>query len=240
MQVLDEVLEMCDYGICFINSDNARAPWIQFEAGALSKISNNAKVVVILLDNNVDSLDGNPLSQFQYVLFDKIQIKSGVFEKIIKTFKLEDSKDIFINRFEINWEKFYEKSTKISNDSKTDRQNDEDILNDKEELDTIKKMLVDVLNLQKTELNQTVKDSMGLLNELKKLLKIMNPEDFSRMQVHYKIDRYEKTFQQIIYEIEEVLDSLDNDDIKDNVLIIDRIKEKLDNIIGKAVSSIND
>lgn len=58
-------LSSIDFGIIVVTKNNINAPWILFEAGALSKSVNG---VVIPLLCGVESLDAatSPLSQFQY------------------------------------------------------------------------------------------------------------------------------------------------------------------------------
>ena len=61
-------LDNSDFGILFITKDNINAPWINFEAGALSKAVNSARVCPFLYDvKNID-LRNVPLLQFQTTL----------------------------------------------------------------------------------------------------------------------------------------------------------------------------
>ena len=63
-------LEECGFGIIVLTSSNLTAPWILFEAGALSKMVGRAQVSSILMD--VDIIDvKQPLSQFQNTIFSK-------------------------------------------------------------------------------------------------------------------------------------------------------------------------
>jgi hypothetical protein len=57
-------LEEVDFGILCLTKDNLNAPWILFEAGALSKSVEDGRVVPFLIDLSPEELDG-PLSQFQ-------------------------------------------------------------------------------------------------------------------------------------------------------------------------------
>jgi hypothetical protein len=63
-------LQSCNFGVFCITSDNRTAPWIHFEAGALSKIVESSHVVPILFDLPQSDLQG-PLTMFQAVLFNK-------------------------------------------------------------------------------------------------------------------------------------------------------------------------
>jgi hypothetical protein len=56
-------LETTDFGILCLTSENLSAPWLHFEAGALSKIA-EARVVPILYEINPGDIQG-PLGDFQ-------------------------------------------------------------------------------------------------------------------------------------------------------------------------------
>jgi hypothetical protein len=70
-------LENCQFGIIFLTKENLEAPWVLFEAGALSKNLGKARVCSILLDKTLTTgqLSNNPLSQFQISKFNKSDIK---------------------------------------------------------------------------------------------------------------------------------------------------------------------
>jgi acyl carrier protein len=57
-------LEECSFGIVCLTQENVEAPWILFEAGALSKIVSANSVCPYLLDIEFSDI-GGPLSQFQ-------------------------------------------------------------------------------------------------------------------------------------------------------------------------------
>lgn len=58
-------LEASSFGILCITSDNTRAPWLVFEAGALSKSLGKGRVVPYLLDMDWGQLVNSPLAAFQ-------------------------------------------------------------------------------------------------------------------------------------------------------------------------------
>lgn len=72
-------LEKTNFGLICVTNENIDSVWLNFEAGALSKSLSDARVIPLLLDNSLDSLQG-PLNQFQAVKPDK----SGVLN-IIKS-----------------------------------------------------------------------------------------------------------------------------------------------------------
>jgi hypothetical protein len=68
--VLAEELKETQYGIICITRQNVMSPWINFEAGALSKMIGQSYVSPLLFDVEPSRLRG-PLSQFQATVFDK-------------------------------------------------------------------------------------------------------------------------------------------------------------------------
>lgn len=67
-------LETSQLGIVVVTRESVLAPWIMFEAGALSKNVGRSKVVPILLDMEMDEISG-PLMQFQCAKFESAEIK---------------------------------------------------------------------------------------------------------------------------------------------------------------------
>jgi hypothetical protein len=57
-------LETTNFGIICVTQENLGSPWILFEAGALAKSLQGAKVIPLLLDVELSNVTG-PLSQFQ-------------------------------------------------------------------------------------------------------------------------------------------------------------------------------
>lgn len=63
-------LEECGFGLIILTKDNLAAPWVLFEAGALSKMVGSAHVSALLI--GIDNVDVKlPLSQFQNTIFSK-------------------------------------------------------------------------------------------------------------------------------------------------------------------------
>jgi tetratricopeptide (TPR) repeat protein len=60
---LAETLDKCNFGILCLTAENLNAPWILFEAGALSKSIGKARIVPYLLDISFEDVKG-PLQQF--------------------------------------------------------------------------------------------------------------------------------------------------------------------------------
>ncbi|MEY3731208.1 MAG: hypothetical protein RLZZ57_1964 [Pseudomonadota bacterium] len=81
-------LEACSMGVIIVTAESKHAPWLMFEAGAISKKVSEASVCPILFGLKIADLDG-PLSQFQSVNFSKDDI-----ERVVTTMndKLADAR----------------------------------------------------------------------------------------------------------------------------------------------------
>lgn len=71
-------LEDSTFGILCVTKENVHAPWLTFEAGALSKTMEKASVSPFLFDIKRSEVSG-PILQFQSTIFDKEDIKKLVF-----------------------------------------------------------------------------------------------------------------------------------------------------------------
>ena len=67
---LSKALEEARIGIFCLTKENIRAEWLQFEAGALSRLKDDALLCLYALDQEAIEIDG-PLSQFQIVRADR-------------------------------------------------------------------------------------------------------------------------------------------------------------------------
>ncbi|MBU4233973.1 MAG: TIR domain-containing protein [Desulfobacterales bacterium] len=72
-------LEQCEAGLICLTRENLEAPWIMFEAGALSKSVERSRLVPLLFGIDTADIKG-PLIQFQAARFSKDEIK-----KLLKT-----------------------------------------------------------------------------------------------------------------------------------------------------------
>ena len=67
---ISKELEATNFGIICITEENVDAPWLSFEAGALSKSLQYSRVLPFLIGLKNSDFKG-PLSQFQTSTFDK-------------------------------------------------------------------------------------------------------------------------------------------------------------------------
>ena len=76
---ISKELESSNFGIICVTPENLNAPWLLFEAGALSKSMKEAKVVPLLLGLNEGDVPF-PLAQFQAKKVEKSGIKELIFD----------------------------------------------------------------------------------------------------------------------------------------------------------------
>lgn len=106
-------------GIIFVTSENLNAPWLNFEAGALSKSLDKSNVIPFLVDLSNSDLTG-PLTNFNTVSNSKHEIL-----KLLKTLNgcIEDSKrrdnSKLEEAFEVWWEKLEAKLSEINQSKPT-------------------------------------------------------------------------------------------------------------------------
>lgn len=62
---IPERLAACNAGLVIVTAENTHEPWLHFEAGALSKHVDEARVVPLLCGASVGDLQGTPLAMFQ-------------------------------------------------------------------------------------------------------------------------------------------------------------------------------
>ena len=70
LKEVGEKLSECHVGVICVTPENVDAPWLIFEAGAISKTVGEARVCPVLLGMSPSDLRG-PLAQFQATTFDK-------------------------------------------------------------------------------------------------------------------------------------------------------------------------
>lgn len=114
---ISEKLKTNHYGIICLTSENVNAPWILFEAGALSSAIDKSNVCPILLDFEPSLLSG-PLSQFQATQFKKTDIFELLksINKNIEPQKLSDKQ--LEETFDVWWPKLETEIEKIPKSSK--------------------------------------------------------------------------------------------------------------------------
>lgn len=68
-------LKESTFGLICVTKDNLTSPWLNFEAGALSKTIENSYVAPLLFEVKPSDLKGSPISQFQATTFTREDMK---------------------------------------------------------------------------------------------------------------------------------------------------------------------
>lgn len=226
ISTISSALEECNYGIAFVCKDNVRAPWINFEAGALAKAVSKGKVFVLLLDNDASSLAGTPLAEFQYKHFNKEEVWE-ILERIASLAGSKNAVEIYKTHYLEHWNKFEEKAhetiTKYEQMPGQKEPEDDAILN----------MLVSIKNTLDLRYIDNVKTSVA---ELKKMIQFMSPKDLDSLKLRFKVNQYENIFSKNVDMLNGMIDKLENrKSDADKDLISETIKQ-LEGIVEQTLA----
>ena len=106
-------LEDSTYGILCVTKENIEAPWLLFEAGALSKMMDKSSVCPFIFDLKRAEVKG-PILQFQSTIFEKGDVKKLILS-INKAYGESALKeDFLIKTFDVWWPNLEENLKKIS------------------------------------------------------------------------------------------------------------------------------
>ena len=112
-EVLAGELAQIGYGIIIVTRDNLREPWINFEAGAISKALEKSSVSPFLFGVEPSKLEG-PLQQFQATIYEQ----EDVFNLLRSINARQDADDqvsfeVLRNEFDVWWPKLQKKLDEI-------------------------------------------------------------------------------------------------------------------------------
>lgn len=106
-QEVAKELESSNFGIICVTPENLGSPWILFEAGALAKSLQGAKVIPLLLDLEFSDISG-PLAQFQAKKLGKVGL-SEIVQSINQSAQTPEQEDRVKGRFTGLWSDLDEK-----------------------------------------------------------------------------------------------------------------------------------
>ena len=161
-------LENSSFGILCVTKENLTAPWLTFEAGALSKTMDKAFVSPFLFDIKRSEVDG-PILQFQSTIFNQ----EDVF-KLVKTLNKASGEDqlsdtMLDKAFNVWWptlEKELSKLTELQDVEDTDETN---VVNS--ESSQILEEILDLSRLNQKLLRSPDSDTSNTLAEMSEMLK---------------------------------------------------------------------
>lgn len=170
-------LEDSNFGILFITKDNLNAPWLTFEAGALSKTIDKSLVNPFLFNIKRSEIDG-PLLQFQSTICIKEEIS-----KLLKTInKACVTQHLSDKRLDIAFETWYpmlkDKLKIIEDESVTEKNSKKDI---EINIDNTAYILEELLNLTRIQ-HKLIRNPEELLPEkyfrflLKNNISLISPQ----------------------------------------------------------------
>lgn len=146
-------LEDSSFGILCVTKENLEAPWLLFEAGALSKMMDKASVCPFIFDLKRAEVKG-PILQFQSTIFEKEDVK-----KLLVTLNKSCGdaglkEDLLTKTFEVWWPNLEKSLNAIKTEKSDEEKNDSDISLNNE-------MLEEILELSRT--NQKILRSPEIL-----------------------------------------------------------------------------
>jgi len=112
-EVLASELAQIGYGIIIVTRDNVREPWINFEAGAISKALDKSWVSPFLFGVEPSKLEG-PLQQFQATIYEQEDI-FNLLRSINSRLDEDDqvSFEVLRNEFDVWWPKLRKRIDEI-------------------------------------------------------------------------------------------------------------------------------
>ena len=107
---ISDELDKCDFGIICLTNENTNAPWIHFEAGALSTAL-NSKLAALMVNIKTSDIQG-PLSRYQAT-----KVEKGDFLKLLKSINNSSNvpldESILERAFSTQWDGFHDGLQKI-------------------------------------------------------------------------------------------------------------------------------
>lgn len=190
-------LEDSGFGILCVTKENLHAPWLTFEAGALSKKLEKSYVSPFLFDIKRSEING-PILQFQSTVHNEEDVL-----KLIKTInkacgdtKLSD--EMVEKAFKAWYPTLQEELKKVTKDFKVEEANNEEPEKEKQEI------LEEILEL--TRINQKILRSPDVLLPPDYLNEILREKGGKRSMMFYDEYRhFNKELEHMIYRLKELV-----------------------------------
>lgn len=180
---IEDSLRSHDFGLIFVTPENIDAPWINFEAGALTK-NLKSRVIPILFEADVSILNNGPLKQFQS---QKSLDKESILDLLVNINSAEqENTKLTSERLESSFNKWWidldNKIKAIPDDEKINLKDEDDQPFDQKAAKIILKKLDDIERSNYSSQYERRNNTNAVLNDLSfnlDILKqnIMNLED---------------------------------------------------------------
>ena len=197
-------LRSCEFGLAFIYKDNARAPWVNFEFGALSSSAKSLGVFALIIDNNEKCLAGTPVSDSQYKCLNKDGLWN-ILTIIIEKCSLSENRDIFKERFDRNYPEFQKKCDEIIKKQQNRKTVNDSPLTNEDGYGEILGQLVSINNILKLGYVDEIK---AQIMELKKILLALSSNNIDAIQLSFKSEKYELAYKNYVEKTLELISKL--------------------------------
>lgn len=164
------------FGIICLTSENLNAPWVLFEAGALSSAIDKANVCPVLFDFTASQLKG-PLSQFQATIFSEADMLA-----LLKTINKKNegqrlSDEQLTETFNVWWPKLEDKVKNIAQ-SPTNKP-------ERSEKDMVEEILMLTRSFSKDYFRQEWEWNLNI--GIRKILTCLTPREEKIIRMHHGI-----------------------------------------------------
>ena len=140
-------LEDSTFGILCVTKENLEAPWLLFEAGALSKMMDKSSVCPFLFDLKMAEIKEGPILQFQTTVFEKDDIKKLLLSLNKSCGDAGLKEELLVKSYEVWWPSLEEALKKVLDEkseekSSSKKPNKDDMLEEILELSRINQKIL--------------------------------------------------------------------------------------------------
>ena len=209
-------LENSSFGILCVTKENIEAPWLSFEAGALSKAMDKSFVIPFLFDIKRIEVQG-PILQFQSAIFEKDDIK-----RMVKTLNKACEKggipdDRLQNTFDVWYPQLEKQLKKIDeNQDESTKETDPKIYTDK--------MLEEVLLLTRENRKLLTEPNNKLYENIDKIAKMIK-EILAGKNYYNEQKEMRKRYDSLM--LEEIMQMFNEGDPNSFLMLLSICKEDL-------------
>lgn len=192
-------LEDSGFGILCVTKENLHAPWLTFEAGALSKKLEKSYVSPFLFDIKRSEING-PILQFQSTVYNKDDVLKliNTINKACGDNKLSDER--IEKAFKAWYPTLQEELKKVT--EKFKEKNTEEEVPEKEKQEILEELL------ELTRINQKILRSPDVLLPLGYLREVLNDRNESSRERRFKEEQmlFSKQLEHLLYRLREMTD----------------------------------